>query len=94
MYMVKSAGAEELFRTIRRAVENDALRSQSALVLAKDEPNEPRANDAIAVRLGVSVNTVKTHVRGVLRKLKAETRTAAVSRAMELGIVLPHERRG
>ncbi|MCC6507328.1 MAG: response regulator transcription factor [Aquimonas sp.] len=52
------------------------------------------SNEAIAARLGVSINTVKTHVRGVLRKLKVETRTAAVSRAIELGIVFPHQWRG
>jgi LuxR family transcriptional regulator, maltose regulon positive regulatory protein len=35
----------------------------------------------------VSVNTVKTHVRGVLRKLAASHRNEAVRRARELGLV-------
>ena len=35
----------------------------------------------------VSVNTVKTHVRGVLRKLAVFQRNDAVRRARELGLV-------
>ena len=44
-------------------------------------------NDAIALHLDVSINTVKTHVRGVLHKMQARTRTEAVAKALELGIV-------
>jgi LuxR family transcriptional regulator, maltose regulon positive regulatory protein len=43
--------------------------------------------DEIAARMFVSVNTVKTHVRAVLRKLAAERRNDAVRRARELGLV-------
>jgi LuxR family maltose regulon positive regulatory protein len=35
----------------------------------------------------VSVNTVKTHIRGVLRKLAATRRNEAVRRARQLGLV-------
>jgi LuxR family maltose regulon positive regulatory protein len=35
----------------------------------------------------VSVNTVRTHVRNILRKLGASRRNEAVRRARELGII-------
>ncbi len=37
--------------------------------------------------LFVSLNTVKTHMRGILRKLDAENRAEAVERARELGLI-------
>ncbi len=45
------------------------------------------STDEIARQMFVSVNTVKTHVRGVLRKLAASRRNEAVRRARELGLV-------
>jgi LuxR family transcriptional regulator, maltose regulon positive regulatory protein len=41
----------------------------------------------IADRLYVSLNTVKTHHRGLYRKLGVADRTQAVKRGRELGIV-------
>lgn len=46
-----------------------------------------RSNKEIALALGVSPNTVKTHVARVYEKLGAARRTDAVNRARELGIV-------
>jgi LuxR family maltose regulon positive regulatory protein len=43
--------------------------------------------EEIADALYVSVNTVKTHVRNILRKLAATRRNEAVRRARALGIV-------
>jgi len=43
--------------------------------------------EEIARRMFVSVNTVKTHVRSILRKLSADRRNEAVRRARELGLV-------
>ena len=43
----------------------------------------------IAEHLFVSTNTVKTHLRGVYRKLEASSRAQAVQRARELGLLRP-----
>jgi LuxR family maltose regulon positive regulatory protein len=43
--------------------------------------------EEIAAKMFVSVNTVKTHVRAILRKLSAERRNEAVRRARDLGLV-------
>jgi DNA-binding NarL/FixJ family response regulator len=44
------------------------------------------ANEAIALRLGISVKTVQNHVSSVLLKLGVATRAAAVARARDAGI--------
>ncbi|HET9655655.1 MAG TPA: LuxR C-terminal-related transcriptional regulator [Kineosporiaceae bacterium] len=41
----------------------------------------------IAARMFVSVNTVKTHIRSILRKLSSERRYEAVRRARNLGLI-------
>ena len=46
-----------------------------------------RSNKEIADALGVSPNTIKTHVARLFEKLGAERRTDAVARARALGIV-------
>ena len=43
--------------------------------------------EEIAARLFVSINTVKTHVRSILRKLSASRRNEAVRRARSLGLI-------
>lgn len=45
------------------------------------------SNKEIARLLGVSPNTVKTHVSRLLEKLDAERRTQAILKARELGLV-------
>jgi len=45
-------------------------------------------NKAIARRLGISFYTVKFHVAAILEKLDADTRTEAVMKAAQLGIVM------
>lgn len=45
------------------------------------------SNPEIATKLYVSVNTVKTHVKAVYRKLGVTSRSEAVERAEELGLV-------
>ena len=46
-----------------------------------------RSNKEIARVLGVSPNTIKTHVARLFEKLGAVRRTDAIARARELGIV-------
>jgi len=41
----------------------------------------------IADRMTISVNTVRTHVRTILRKLGASRRNEAIRRAWELGLL-------
>ncbi|MBM3461837.1 MAG: response regulator transcription factor [Armatimonadetes bacterium] len=48
---------------------------------------EGMANNAIARHLHISEETVKTHVKAVLRKLGASDRTQAVSLALRAGII-------
>jgi ATP/maltotriose-dependent transcriptional regulator MalT len=44
----------------------------------------------IAQELGLSSNTIKTHIRAIYRKLEVSARPAAVTRARELGLLLTH----
>jgi DNA-binding NarL/FixJ family response regulator len=46
-----------------------------------------RSNKEIAARLGLSPNTVKTHVARLFEKLKVARRTEAILLARELGLV-------
>jgi DNA-binding NarL/FixJ family response regulator len=46
------------------------------------------SNKAIARRLGISFHTVKFHVAAILAKLDADSRTEAVMKAAQLGLVM------
>jgi len=46
-----------------------------------------QCNKTIARQLGIAVGTVKTHVKGIMSKLEASSRTEAASIAAEKGIV-------
>jgi DNA-binding CsgD family transcriptional regulator len=46
-----------------------------------------RSNKEIARELGVSPNTVKTHLARLYDKLEASRRTEAIARARELGLI-------
>ena len=49
---------------------------------------EGQSNKLIAVALGISEHTVKTHVASILAKLGAASRTEAVSQAIRRGLVM------
>ena len=46
---------------------------------------EGRTGEVIADELGLSVETVRTHVRNVIRKLRARNRVHAIAIALERG---------
>lgn len=46
-----------------------------------------RSNKEIAASLGVSPNTVKTHIARLFEKLEAKRRTDALAKAREMGLV-------
>jgi len=58
-------------------------REQDVLLLMATQDT----NREIAERLSVSAETVKTHVKGVLRKLGQRSRTQAVVEALRLGLI-------
>jgi DNA-binding CsgD family transcriptional regulator len=68
-------------------------RAQSSLGITDREGQvlqllaDGRSNKEIAARLGVSPNTVKTHVARLFEKLQVARRTEAIQRARELGLV-------
>jgi DNA-binding NarL/FixJ family response regulator len=43
------------------------------------------SNEAIALRLGISIHTVKNHVHNILEKLEADNRNAAAELALQKG---------
>ena len=45
------------------------------------------ANEAIGAQLGISVETVRTHVRKAMKKLDADTRTQAVATALRQSLI-------
>jgi LuxR family maltose regulon positive regulatory protein len=84
------AAAERGTRTAPRrhaleAAPRDELTDRELAVLRLLKSNLSRRE--IGDALYVSQNTVKTHVRGIYRKLDASTREQAVTRARELGLL-------
>ncbi len=68
--------AESLNRQVLTARESDVL----GLIA------EGHVNKTIATRLGITVGTVKAHVKGILAKLGARTRTEAAAIAQRRGM--------
>lgn len=69
------------------------VRAQSSLGITEREGQvlqllaDGRSNKEIAARLGVSPNTVKTHVARLFEKLRVARRAQAIQLARELGLV-------
>jgi DNA-binding NarL/FixJ family response regulator len=104
-YLLKSAVRTELVDTIRsvRSGRTYILPEVAADIAAHliDEPLTERetavlacvaggnSNRAVAAELGVSEDTIKSHMSSVLAKLKAQDRTHAVTIAVRRGIIAP-----
>jgi LuxR family transcriptional regulator, maltose regulon positive regulatory protein len=69
-----------------RRVEAPAPLTERELAVLRLLPT-PLSTQEISGQLYVSVNTVRTHVKAVYRKLQATTRAEAVARARELGLL-------
>ncbi len=48
-------------------------------------------NQELALKLSISVNTVKSHIKNILEKLQLENRTQAATYAMKHGLVTPRD---
>ena len=62
--------------------------SEAELRVVRYLPSNLKAPE-IAAELYVSSNTVRTHLRHIYAKLDAHSRTEAVARARELGLLAP-----
>jgi DNA-binding NarL/FixJ family response regulator len=102
-YLLKDAPASEILTAIRvvgrggqytsRLVAAKAVRRTSHASLTRRELDvlvriaEGRSNKDIAERLGLTEGTVKTHVKAILAKLDAMSRTDAVAIAARRGLI-------
>jgi two-component system NarL family response regulator len=100
-YLQKSAPRDELLQAIRIVAKGKRflppdIAQRLAERLGKPEPSvrelevlaliaKGRSNKEIATLLGVSDETVKTHVSNVMQKLNAQDRAHAVTEAIRLG---------
>ncbi|OAI57206.1 LuxR family transcriptional regulator [Verrucomicrobiaceae bacterium SCGC AG-212-N21] len=100
-YLQKSAPREDLLHAVRTVAQGKRflpsdIAQRLAERLGKPEPStrelevlsliaKGRSNKEIASALGVSDETVKTHVSNVMQKLKAQDRAHAVTEAIRLG---------
>ncbi|HOA15505.1 MAG TPA: response regulator transcription factor [Bacillota bacterium] len=67
-------------------VDTLSLRLTATETCVLEKLSDGKSNKAIADELFVSVNTIKTHVRSIFQKLNVNCRSAAVRRALDLGI--------
>lgn len=100
-YVLKHAEIAEVLRVIREVcgghialsvdLDISGLRREDRLTEAErrvlELVAEGHTNYQIAEQLSVSVVTVKTHVHHIMQKLRAQSRTDAVTKARRMGIV-------
>jgi DNA-binding NarL/FixJ family response regulator len=84
MLIKGQSGSEELPK--RNAAEPASLSAREIEVLAAMADGV--SNKVIARRLRISFHTAKFHVAAILAKLDADTRTEAVAKAAQLGLVM------
>lgn len=97
-YMSKSADIDQLAQSIQEIAENPTFFAEDSFVpsptlLSPRETDvlrllaEGLQRDAIAARLGISSETVKSRIKTLMIKLDASNAVQAVHRAHELGIL-------
>jgi LuxR family maltose regulon positive regulatory protein len=79
--------AERLQQAVEAALHTDPLTAAERRVL--EQLPTHLTEEMIAQQLFVSLNTVKTHLRSLYRKLEVRSRAAAVERARSLGLLPP-----
>jgi transcriptional regulator EpsA len=91
-YMVRALEQILALETRQHAVEMPAQDSKPLLTQREigilRHVQDGKSNKEIAIILEISPLTVKNHVQSVLKKLKAQTRAQAVSRAIALKLLL------
>lgn len=98
-FLLKTCSRAELYATIDHVLRHD---DPLARLVADEHPTSPvtaaelrvlfaikagKTNEQIARELNISLNTVKTHVAHLFRKLGAGNRTSALARAQTQGLV-------
>jgi two-component system, NarL family, response regulator len=109
-YLLKDCGPAELAACVRAVARGQRYLQATAAIRLADRTTavaltgretdvlhglaQGLSNKAIARHLGVAEGTVKTHVKGLLGKLDASSRTQAVRLALQRGLVRPPEAPG
>jgi DNA-binding NarL/FixJ family response regulator len=102
-YLQKAAPREDLLQAVRTVAQGKRflppdIAQRLAERLGRPEPSarelevlaliaKGRSNKEIAAALGVSDETVKTHVSNIMQKLHAQDRAHAVTEAIRLGLL-------
>lgn len=102
-YLQKAAPREDLLQAVRTVAQGKRflppdIAQRLAERLGRPEPSarelevlaliaKGRSNKEIAAALGVSDETVKTHVSNIMQKLQAQDRAHAVTEAIRLGLL-------
>ena len=97
-YLPKSIEGRRLLSAIRRVADvadefiagdfqqNTGVLSDKELTILQ-YASEGKTRDEIAIILNISSETVKTHLRSIMRKLDTSNTTASVARAFSLGLL-------
>ena len=96
-YLPKSIAGRRVIEAIGRVAKGDAFLTEafkpSVGILSDKEltvlryASEGKTRDEIAIILGISSETVKTHLRSIMHKLDTTNTTASVAQAYSLGIL-------
>ena len=106
-YLLKYSSQDRLLKTIRavhagqryvpRHIADKLAQRKTYPKLSKREMSvlelmmRGKSNRAIGIELGITESTVKSHVKNILIKLRANDRTQAVTKAIQRGILSPSE---